>query len=338
VIRDTGGIDTLDFSRSTSGITLDLGMSNGQTQSLSPGGRKLTLTGTFEHVIGSAFADQISGNDRPNRIEGRGGDDDLDGGGGRQRDRRAGAGCDGDTILGGTGRDSLDGGRGRDWLDGGPGDDSMTGDSRRDTLDGGAGVNTTIAVTKGDGACSSATGAANAGPALRDGVLRVRGGESADRIQIDFVGSNAVLVVNGQSHEFPIADVSSILVRVGGGNDRVDLGSSVTVPAVLRGGAGDDTLTGGSGGDVLRGGQGDDLLTGGFGADVLGGGPGRDSLEGGRDADTLRGGAGIDIFEHLDAADLFAGGAGLDQFDGTIEPTEHSAWSELADVLAATAQ
>jgi Ca2+-binding RTX toxin-like protein len=58
--------------------------------------------------------------------------------------------------------------------------------------------------------------------------------------------------------------------------------------ALLHGGRGDDTLTGGLSGDRIRGEEGRDRLIGRRGRDNIGGGPGRDRFDGGRGDDLLR--------------------------------------------------
>jgi hypothetical protein len=86
----------------------------------------------------------------------------------------------------------------------------------------------------------------------------------------------------------------SIRVDASGGNDLVTFDASVTKPAALHGGAGDDRLVGGSGDDRLYGGDGADLLHGGAGDDVL-------VALGGGTADLIAGGEGRDSF-WVDAA------------------------------------
>jgi Ca2+-binding RTX toxin-like protein len=75
----------------------------------------------------------------------------------------------------------------------------------------------------------------------------------------------------------------------GDGNDHIDW-SAATVPVVLRGNGGDDTLTGGSGNDLLTGGAGNDVLYGGGGDDTLYGDDGTNHLIGGGGNDSIRGG------------------------------------------------
>jgi Ca2+-binding RTX toxin-like protein len=84
----------------------------------------------------------------------------------------------------------------------------------------------------------------------------------------------------------------------------------------VRGGAGNDTITGDSRSNTLRGGAGDDTLTGGSGNDALFGEAGADTLYGGAGADTLFGGGGTGT----DAADTLYGGDGVDILEGDTKP------------------
>jgi Ca2+-binding RTX toxin-like protein len=78
---DSAGLDTLDFSSSSSGITIDLSVSSGAPQETTAGG-SLSLNGIFENVVGSGFGDTIIGNSVKNVLVGGGGRDKLSGGGG----------------------------------------------------------------------------------------------------------------------------------------------------------------------------------------------------------------------------------------------------------------
>ncbi len=179
-VRDSLGTNTLSFAGAARGLTIDLGLATGQRQTVDVARNTVSLRGVFHHVIGSAFADDLTGNEQPNRLEGGEGDDVLDGGGGdrslrgqssgRAPDRRSGAGCDGDTLVGQTGHDWLDGGRGRDRLDGGDGDDVLVGDAARDTLSGGGGANREIRVTKSSARCAASGGRQARGRGGRGGA------------------------------------------------------------------------------------------------------------------------------------------------------------------------
>ncbi len=88
--------------------------------------------------------------------------------------------------------------------------------------------------------------------------------------------------------------VAGFEVNAGLGNDSVAVASTVTIPVTMRGGPGDDTLSGGGGADKLIGGAGSDRLSGHAGDDLLFGGPGDDTISGGSGNDRLRGGPGTD--------------------------------------------
>jgi hypothetical protein len=57
----TGGVNTLNFSPTSFGVTFDAGQTQGQTQALDSSGKNLlTVTGTFQNVIGTPFADTLT--------------------------------------------------------------------------------------------------------------------------------------------------------------------------------------------------------------------------------------------------------------------------------------
>jgi hypothetical protein len=86
----------------------------------------------------------------------------------------------------------------------------------------------------------------------------------------------------------------------------------------LDGGTEDDRLFGGAGLDTLLGGDGADSLDGGIGNDLLSGGTGNDTLLGQAGDDTLDGGDGDDRLEGGDGADSLSGGLGSDLLYGGI--------------------
>ncbi|PPD39690.1 MAG: hypothetical protein CTY16_18835, partial [Methylobacter sp.] len=94
------GADTVDYSNSTDGVTVNLATTAAQLISVFSGTD--TLSG-IENVIGSAlFNDTIDGNSAANNLNGLGGDDVIKGWSGN------------DTIFGGLGNDNLGGGDGDD--------------------------------------------------------------------------------------------------------------------------------------------------------------------------------------------------------------------------------
>lgn len=92
------GIDTLDFSHSTTAMVIDLADPSANFA----GGATGDSYANIEIVIGGSKADVIRGDSADNQLWGRNGSDRLSGGDGQ------------DTLAGGTGRDILTGGAGAD--------------------------------------------------------------------------------------------------------------------------------------------------------------------------------------------------------------------------------
>jgi Ca2+-binding RTX toxin-like protein len=105
----------------------------------------------------------------------------------------------------------------------------------------------------------------------------------------------------------------SVTLRGGEGNDSL---TGSNLDDLLVGGGGDDAITGYSGNDELRGDGGNDQLNGNDGDDLIVGGLGSDSFVGG---------TGNDRFEAVDgvADAVLSGGAGVDTcfFDVGLDPT-----------------
>jgi hypothetical protein len=118
--------------------------------------------------------------------------------------------------------------------------------------------------------------------------LRVQGTVGDDDIRISPV-PGGLLVQNGSWAAMRIGNYDSVVVDAGAGHDAVSLAASLSVNAILYGGAGNDTLTSGAGDDRLYGGLGANTLAGGAGDDVL-------VSIGGRATDILTGGGGNDSF------------------------------------------
>ena len=122
---------------------------------------------------------------------------------------------------------------------------------------------------------------------------------TADELGEDFDGDgiadpNVIAVVGFGVLQIFDGGVNSILGNAGEGDDTVIIDATVTKPATVTGGNGDDQIRGGSGGDNLSGGEGADEITGGKGGDTVGGGNGNDKLAGNAGGDTVDGGEGDD--------------------------------------------
>jgi Ca2+-binding RTX toxin-like protein len=127
------------------------------------------------------------------------------------------------------------------------------------------------------------------------------------------INGGAVQVLGGTP---TVANTSVIQMFGLGGNDVITLNeTNGALPAAhIFGGAGNDTITGGSGGDQLFGESGNDTILGRGGNDLIFGGAGNDTLTGGDGDDQIFGQGGNDrmIWNPGDDTDLFEGGAGLD--------------------------
>ena len=152
------------------------------------------------------------------------------------------------------------------------------------------------------------------------GALSVLGDNLNNKVKISrnaagriLVDDDAVAVTGGTP---TVANTSVIQIFGLGGDDAITLDeSNGALPAVqMFGGAGNDTLTGGSGADQLFGQAGNDVILGKGGNDLIFGGAGNDVLTGGDGDDQVFGEAGNDrmIWNPGDDTDLFEGGDGTD--------------------------
>tara|TARA_R110002020_G_scaffold364263_4_gene576646 strand:+ start:33934 stop:39507 length:5574 start_codon:yes stop_codon:yes gene_type:complete len=220
-----------------------------------------------------------------------------------------------DTLMGWGGDDILNGGDGNDILSGGAGLDTLNGGAGSDMLFGGAGADDLIG---GSG----------------DDNLYVMGDDSL--LQGD-AGYDQVLVLDATG--VTIAIGSGVEYAAGNDGDDVIDASSITTAITIGGGAGNDTLTGGSAADTLAGGADDDSLFGGEGDDVLFGGGGSDSFDGGDGDDTIYilgndssiiGGAGYDQV-------IVLGTAGVDIAIGTgVEYVSSNSGNDVIDASSLT--
>ena len=233
LIDGQGGFDTVDYGTSPgSAITA------GVLVNLSAGG--VTLSGTnlaantalnpwagtdrfgalnptsaqpisnIQGVIGTAFSDTMLGSNLDNRLEGGAGADSLNGSGGN------------DTLLGGAGDDTLRGGDGSDSIDAGSGNDSLLGGLGSDSVEGG-------------------------GLAERNSIDYRFGtsGYAGGALTLGFTDAATATVGKAGGGSDTLHDVNQVFAT--GNADRLDFsgaGKTVSLPFLVRGGAGSDTITG----------------------------------------------------------------------------------------------
>jgi Ca2+-binding RTX toxin-like protein len=319
VIDGGTGIDVADYGTSSAGVNVNLLTGTGSGGDA--GGD--TLTGV-EDLIGSAFADVLTGNDGANVLTGGTGNDSLFGGRGD------------DTLAGGAGADVLNGGEGMDFLDYSASGAAISINLASNTATGGdatgdqlQGVDGIIGTAFND----TLIGFNNQGVAGDIYTNIFFGGGGSDFI--DGAGSNDVLyggndndtVVGGTGTDQLFGDDGADQLFGGTDSDTLFGGTGADTlfggdgADSLSGDDGADSLDGGIGNDTLLGGLGDDTLTGGDGADNLSGGDGADNLMGGTGNDTLLGGVGDDTLVGGDGADSLQGGDGSDLFLASIGDT-----------------
>lgn len=227
------GIDTADYRDSTSGVTVNLASGTG-----AGGSADDDRLFEIESVIGSAFADNLTGSSGDN------------------------------SLYGGAGNDTLTGGDGDDLLAGGAGADRIYGGEDQDTVDYSA-SNAAVFVNLGTGAVSGGHAQGDILSGI-DGVI----GSAFDDVIVgfDWQGLSGDVYTNvfygGAGNDYLDGGGSNDTLFGGADNDTLVGGSG---DDVLDGGTGDDTLYGGSGTDTLRGGAGDDQLFGGAGDSIDGG-------------------------------------------------------------------
>lgn len=280
------GLDTADYSRSGSGVTVNLEDGTG-----TGGDAEGDLLFDIENVIGSAFDDRLTGDAEDN------------------------------VLTGGAGNDTLTGGAGRDRLAGGAGDDLFILSDSHDEI---SQQNLAGILAVADRVTDFGTGADRL--SFADGTTKIwvrqvddataAGGRStlitAVNETTDHLRHYAVLT--GYTDDLTSEHLQDGAIAIK--NSIIGTDGDDWVPNGLRGTDGDDHIDGGDGNDHLTGGAGDDELDGGSGNDTVYGGDGNDVLYGGDGNDTLTGGAGNDKLEDGSGDDILYGGDGNDTLFG----------------------
>ncbi len=162
----------------------------------------------------------------------------------------------------------------------------------------------------------------SASVALIHGVWSIKGdGDPSnlnDTIAVSYDPSTQKLdlTINGVAVDSePLPKVRTIAIWGGKGNDTItiDTGGNA-IRTIIRGGDGNDKITGGDGRDIIRGGAGNDTITGGSGNDWLSGGAGDDTITAGTGKDTVIGGRGTDTLYRVVGMDKIV----RDRFDAVI--------------------
>ncbi|MBL4808423.1 MAG: hypothetical protein JKY31_14230 [Rhodobacteraceae bacterium] len=123
------------------------------------------------------------------------------------------------------------------------------------------------------------------------------------------------VIKGGAGNDTLIGSLGNDRIKGGTGNDTIYDPDGANK---IRGGSGDDLIEVGdaSNGSFLHGGSGNDTLVSGRGDDTLKGGSGHDTLVGGRGDDVLLGDGGRDILDGGKGDDILNGGRGADILTG----------------------
>ncbi|MEZ5691991.1 MAG: calcium-binding protein [Rickettsiales bacterium] len=225
------GVDTVSYFGSISGVAVNL-----STNVNSGGDAQGDLLYNIENIIGSSFADNLSGNPSNNVIHGGLGNDTLSGAVGN------------DTLFGDGGNDVLDGGAGGDYMDGGAGVDTVSYASSAVVVD----IDLSRTGLQGWGA---------SGDTIVN-VENIIGSDFSDRLATSVVGGTihgglGNDIINGRDGSDTLyGEDGNDTIYAGGGDDIID------------GGAGDDTIYSNGGTNLLIGGAGADYMNG-FGGTAI---------------------------------------------------------------------
>jgi serralysin len=305
---------------------------------------------SIENLIGSSFADTLTGDAGDNALNGGDGDDILSGGaggdalgGGGGKDTAsyasAAAGVSasltnasentgdaaGDSyvsienLTGSAFADTLTGNKAANALAGGDGDDILSGGAGGDALSGGGGADTASYASAAAGVSANlAKASSNKGDAAGDSYLAIEnltGSAFADTL----TGNSAANTLTGGSGDDILSGGAGGDALSGGGGR--DTASYTSASAGVRANLADASANRGDAlGDSYRsienlaGSAFNDRLTGSSGANSLTGGAGDDTLIGGAGNDNLSGGSGKDRLTGGIGLDALTGGSGADLF------------------------
>jgi Ca2+-binding RTX toxin-like protein len=221
------GIDTVSYQGSAEGVTVSL-----LADTAAGGDAAGDQLDDIEILIGSAYADTLSGDDGDNALSGLGGENTLYGYGGE------------DGLWGGEDDDTLYGGDDADVLKGFGGDDELDGGDEADAMWGGTGNDHYYV----DDAADVVTEYAD------EGIDTVH-------VRIDYY------TLGDELENLVLVAGTGGLTGTGNDLDNAIMGNEGSNP--LNGGGGVDTMKGLGGDDILDGGTGADAMLGGEGWDIF---------------------------------------------------------------------
>lgn len=299
-IWDAGGIDTINCSNQTLGVTINL--NDGAFSSIgkrNAGGSAsnniaIAYNAIIENATGGSGNDKITGNEFVN------------------------------VLIGNAGNDTLDGGIGADTLRGGKGNDIYVLDDLGDVVDEQGNTDTADEVRIGTSVnlTTFAAGAIERATALGSTAVSMMGNNAANILTGNGAdnylegGSGNDTLRGGKGNDTYFIETTTDVIDEQGNTDTGDwVRTRVTVNLATRGkgaienatlwsndnigatgNAGANTIYGGIGNNTIDGAGGNDVIWAGDGNDTLIGGSGNDYLDGAGGSDVMRGGSGNDIY------------------------------------------
>lgn len=350
-LQGGAGTDTADYSWASASAVIFLKPDEQLNNAIAASGNRLS---SVENIIGTAYDDEIHGDQAANRLTGGAGHDLLDGGSGSASDvldggigsdtvtyARASAAVEfsletggmagdaaGDSYISienavGSGLDdNIAGSSENNLLYGGGGNDQIAGGGGSDVMYGGDGDD--VMRNTGTGRNVYYGGSADADSGID--AVSYEGLSTAVTVSLASGGTNG----NGSTEQF-----FGIENLIGGaGNDRLEGDNAANQ---LRGGEGQDVLTGGLGADSLYGGAGNDWMDGGAGADLFNGGEGTDTVSYASETSALNidlsgpHSTGVAQGDQFDSIEVVEGGQGNDVFWASSVATRFVGGRDAAD-------
>ena len=260
------GVDTISYERSRKPVDVTLA-DVGTNASAQSGGLHANVGDNKDNYAQGDTLDNFEKIIGSNRA---GSNEDVDDGNGNMIHDRLIGNSSANVIDGRNGNDKIEGGGGNDTLIGGSGNDFLTGDGGVDTfvISGRDTITDFVAGDNGD---------------------KLSFGSSPRTLNLNYQFDSNELVITSGSHRVTIDDITDITgfntltaanfifspdgyVKLTDNSPAGD--GSTRGNSTILGGAGDNSLTGGSNADRIFGGRGDDTIEGRAGSDELDGGEG----------------------------------------------------------------